>query len=260
VYRQVVTPADNAAAGAADAAAQGATDPAAEDAHFEQVQLLQQQITTNRTPARLESLTLLVETRDGQQQLHLALPPVDTTAGRRKPLWYVTRYNKTWVEAAAALVLPDRQLSGGFSTPATANPGSSSRLGGTPGTGAHNNSSAAAGTYGVAGIDNNSRLRRNLFGAPVVAAAAVSPAAGSRGQCAVLDREDDNDHQQQHSQAYSSQFSSQGSPYSSRVGSQLSTPQQRPRIVVPKLYLTAVDSYSGSVEFLENVLKVYKLK
>jgi hypothetical protein len=277
VYRQVVAPADNAAAAAADAAADAAAAPAAETAHFEQVQSLQQQTTTDKAPARLESLTLLVETRDGPQQLHLALPPVDVTIGRRKPLWYVTRYNKTWVEAAAALVLPDRQLNGGFSTPATATPGSSSRLAGTPGTGARNNSSTAA-PYGVAGIDSSSSLRRNLFGAPVVAAAAAaaaaataSPTAGSRGQFAVLEHEEDDDQlqQQQHGEAYGSQFSSQGSnnalllgsPYSSsRVGSQLSTPQQQQRIVVPKLYLTAVDGYSGRVEFLENVLDVYRLK
>jgi hypothetical protein len=115
-----------------------------------------------------------------------------------------------------------------------------------------------------------------LFGVPVVAAAAAtaSPAAGSRGQLAVLERTDDDNQlqqqqQQQCGEAYGSQFSSQssnnalllGSPYSSsRVGSQLSTPQQQPRIVVPKLYLTAVDGYSGKVEFLENVLDVYRPK
>jgi hypothetical protein len=276
VYRQV-TAANNQQAPAAAAAAAGGGEgraeagEAADAVHFEQIQLLQQQTTTERTPGRLESLTLMVETRDGPQQLHLALPPVDPNTGKRKPLWYVTRYNKTWVEAAAALVLPERQVGSGFSSPAAATP--SSRLAGTPGTGARNNSGAAAARAAAAAGGNGSSgsLRRNLFGVPVVAAAAA--AFGSRGRQAVLEQDEEEDkeekQQQQQNVAYGSQLSSQGSnnallnsPAFSRVGSQLSTPQQQQqqRYQVPKLYLTATANYSGAVEFLENVLGVFKLK
>lgn len=259
VYRQVSSAA--AAASGAAAAAAAAVAGAADEVCFEQVQLLEQLSVTPKTPLQLDCIPLLFEARDGPKQLHLAQPPPDPATGKRPALWYIARYNKTWVEVAAALVMPEGALLGA-STPSGGTPGSQRvGLAGTPGS-----STPAANRTGAAGsgfeTGANSGLRRSLFGTPVVAAAAAavdaSPARAAR-----------NGSQQHH--AYGSQLDdafSPGSQYRSPGGSQFGSPGQLGSPLgssssrgarLPKLYLTATGSY-GKIDFLENVVAVYNLR